>query len=382
MLVIAAPSFDLPSETFIRSHALNILPGRTALICSQERNEFAEKNGFPSLAGVAPWAPARNAIDRVDKGLRQRLELLKPLTLSDRDQARALAFLQSVNASCILVEYLDFGVRFQSLAQKAGLPLFVHAHGNDVSGVARRLGWKGQYRKLFKNVAGVIVPSQFLAEKVMALGADSDLISVCYNGIATGDYSMSLRKPNRLLAVARFVEKKGPLLTLKAFAKVHAARNSAKLVMVGDGPLLSEAKAFVANNRLDGSVEFLGACPREVIMSEFSSASVFLQHSITAKNGDTEGFGITLVEAMASGIPVVATRHNGFVETVEDGDTGFLVPEFDIPGMADATLKLLDSPDMAHAMGTAGRERASRLFSENVASANLRRILGLQSGKT
>jgi glycosyltransferase involved in cell wall biosynthesis len=212
----------------------------------------------------------------------------------------------------------------------------------------------------------------------VGLGANPSAVSVCYNGVETDDYSPSKRIPDKLLSVARFVEKKGPLLTLKAFSKIHAIRRGAKLVMVGDGPLLSEAKAFVSNNGLEGSVEFLGACPREETMAQFLTAAVFLQHSITAKNGDTEGFGITLVEAMASGIPVVATRHNGFVETVEHGRTGFLVPEFDVQGMAEATLRLLNSPELGKSMGLAGRERAQHYFSNKVSNDNLRKILALE----
>jgi glycosyltransferase involved in cell wall biosynthesis len=106
-------------------------------------------------------------------------------------------------------------------------------------------------------------------------------------------------------------------------------------------------------------------------------ASVFVQHSVTASNGDTEGFPIVIVEAMASALPVVSTRHSGIPEGVEDGVTGFLVAEGDVEGMGARLARLLADPSRAAEMGAAGHARFLANFTQATSLARVRAVLGL-----
>ena len=106
-------------------------------------------------------------------------------------------------------------------------------------------------------------------------------------------------------------------------------------------------------------------------------AAVFAQHSVTASNGDTEGFPVAIAEAMASALPVVATRHSGIPEGVVDGETGLLVAEGDVAAMGAALARLLADPGLAARMGAAGRARARATLDQETARARLRDILGL-----
>jgi glycosyltransferase involved in cell wall biosynthesis len=180
-----------------------------------------------------------------------------------------------------------------------------------------------------------------------------------------------------VLALGRLVEKKAPHLTVRAFAAAAAAHDHAHLDVVGDGPLRPLVEAAVAETGMQGRVTLHGALGREACAALMHRASVFVQHSVTAVNGDTEGLPIVVVEAMASGLPVVSTRHSGIPEAVEDGVTGHLVAEGDVAGMGAALGRLLADPARAAERGAAGNARFLAGFTQSATLARLRAALGL-----
>jgi glycosyltransferase involved in cell wall biosynthesis len=230
---------------------------------------------------------------------------------------------------------------------------------------------------MFILAAGIIVPSRFLAEKLAKAGCPSEKLHVSHNGVDASRFAPTRRIPDRLVAIGRLVEKKAPHLTIAAFAKISDRFPEARLSIVGDGPLAPRCRALIGEFKLEARVILHGAQSFTFVAELLNSASVFVQHSVTAKDGDTEGFGISIVEAMASCIPVVTTRHNGFVETVEHGVTGLLVDEHDVDGMASAIAALLEDPASAAKMGEAGRERVLSNFTIEKSCDRLRSIMRL-----
>ena len=166
-------------------------------------------------------------------------------------------------------------------------------------------------------------------------------------------------------------------MAIKAFARVAAELPDARLDMIGSGPMLARCRDLVGSFDLQDRITLHAARDANFVADLLARASLFIQHSVTAPDGDTEGFGISLVEAMASAVPLVVTRHNGFVEVVEDGRTGLLVEEHDVVGMAAAMLALLKDPVRAAAMGQAGRERVISHFTRERSRDGLRAILRL-----
>ncbi|MBK6409433.1 MAG: glycosyltransferase [Flavobacteriales bacterium] len=106
---------------------------------------------------------------------------------------------------------------------------------------------------------------------------------------------------------------------------------------------------------LEGSVDLPGLLPPEQVAERLRGARAFVQHSLTTGTGDMEGTPVAVLEAMASGIPVVSTFHAGIPDVVAHGESGLLSPEFDISGMAAHLVQLIDHPEQADAMGKAGR---------------------------
>ncbi len=299
------------------------------------------------------------------------------MALSAEDERRTVAFLREHRVRVLLVEYLNTAVLFAIAARKAGVPLYVHAHGYDASMLAQKAHWVRRYRKLFRHAAGIVAPSRFLADKLAALGCPEEKLHVSPNGIDPTRFRPTARLPFRAIAVGRLVEKKAPHLTIRAFAEVARHFPEARLDMIGDGPLMDRCRTLVEEHGLATRVRLHGVQPSSVVARFMAEASLFVQHSVTGPDGDTEGFGISLVEAMASEVPLVVTRHNGFVETVLDGETGLLVDEHDVSGMAEAMATLLADSARAREMGEAGRRRVLANFTHDHARDRLRAIMGL-----
>ena len=323
-------------------------------------------------------ARARHLGERVVNGLRFRRERFLDPALRGENEARVRGFLLRHGVQAVLAEYGPNGAQLRLACKRAGIPLFVHFHGFDATKLARDIHWRRHYRRLFHDVAGVIAPSEFLVERLRDLGCPDGKLSVSPNGIDLSNFRKTARENGRILAVGRLVEKKAPHLTIQAFAEVYRARPDCTLDVVGDGPLRETCIAEINRLGLGDSVRLHGAQAPEFVRDLMSRAELFVQHSVTAQDGDMESFGISLTEAMACSVAVVTTDHNGFSETVVAGETGLLVAEHDVEGMARAILTLLEDPERADAMGRAGRARVEAHFTHEKTAARLREIMGLE----
>ncbi|HEY3797716.1 MAG TPA: glycosyltransferase [Caulobacteraceae bacterium] len=374
-LAIAAPSFFQPSETFIRDHARTIAPGATALICADDRD--ADRLGCPVLGGVPSHRQGRDPLTRAVRRSETLWREHVDAQLRPADRRRVAAFLTDHKVKVLLAEFVNVGVLFPAACRDAGVRLFVHAHGYDASRLPLEAGWARRYRSLFGQVAGIIAPSRFLADQLAQLGCPQDLLFVSPYGVDCDRFRPSVHAPLRVLAVGRLVDKKSPQSTIEAFASATEAMPGARLDIVGEGPLRELCQQTIARLGACDRVRLLGAQTSETVADRMSQASLFVQHSVTAADGDTEGLPVGILEAMASGVPVVSTRHSGIPEMVAEGETGLLVDEHDIGGMAAAIRVLLADPQRAKAMGAAGRERVQAHYTQQHAAQRLRAILGL-----
>jgi glycosyltransferase involved in cell wall biosynthesis len=185
---------------------------------------------------------------------------------------------------------------------------------------------------------------------------------VHYIGIDVKRFSASFDLRDRIvLFVGRLVEKKGCEYLLRAMTRVRARSGSARLVIIGDGPLRPSLERLAQTE--DCGATFLGPQNHAVVREWMNRAAVLALPSVTASNGDTEGLPIVLLEGIASGLPVVATHHAGIPEAITHGENGYLVPERDIDGLATYLHVLLSDSDHARSIARAGRRVAERRFS-------------------
>jgi glycosyltransferase involved in cell wall biosynthesis len=171
------------------------------------------------------------------------------------------------------------------------------------------------------------------------------------------------RNPPNFLAVGRFVDKKAPHLTILAFRSVCDAVPEATLSMIGDGPLLEACRLQARALDLGEAVSFLGTRPHADVAAAMGSARAFVQHSIRPSHGDSEGTPVAILEAGASGLPVIATRHAGIPEAVLEDQTGWLVDEGDVSAMADRMVRVARDAALADLAGRRAREHIAAHYS-------------------
>ena len=222
------------------------------------------------------------------------------------------------------------------------LPMIVTLHGIDVTttedryrrSVVGRL-YLSKRRRLWNRASAFTCDSDFLRRKAIEIGFPEGKLLVHYVGIDLNYFKIpSSNEPREsVLFVGRLVEKKGCIYLLRAMQEVQTRFPFARLVIIGDGP--ERPGLEVQATALSIKCEFRGAQPPAVVRQELSLARVFCVPSVTAKTGDSEGFGIVFAEAQAMGVPVVSFAHGGIPEVVCHGKTGLLAPERDHQMLAE-----------------------------------------------
>jgi glycosyltransferase involved in cell wall biosynthesis len=245
------------------------------------------------------------------------------------------------------------------------IPLIVYFLGYDASVTSVLEEHAESYRRMFQEACALIAVSRSIRRRLVSLGAPPQKIHFIPCGVDCSQFSGAspVDGPPLFVAVGRFVQKKAPDLTVKAFARVHAANPAAQLRMIGDGPMLNECRELAKTLGIAEAVEFLGTQPHAVVSSEMHQALCFVQHSVEAPSGDCEGTPCGILEAGASALPVVSTRHAGIPDVVVEGATGFLVDEGDVEGMAKHMLRIAEDRALAARLGQAGRKRIADHFS-------------------
>ncbi len=345
---IVVPYPPAISETFIRAH-IEKLPAEILMV-----------HGWRPSIGSKTVLPFHNiALHKVGRVLLGH-GLEREIT-----SAYVKAF-RTYAPHAVLAEYGTIGAVTVEACKRLGIPLIVHFHGYDAHVRATLDEHRETYPLMFAQAAALIAVSRSMQRQLISLGAPAGKVHYNSYGIDCSAFGGAEpgQAPPLFITVGRFVEKKAPEVTLKAFSQVHRKFPRAELRMIGDGPLLEKCKALASSLGIATAVTFLGAQQHAVVRAEMRNARCFLQHSVEATSGDCEGTPLGILEAGASGLPVVATRHAGIPDVVIEGETGFLVNEHDIDGMAAHMLRLLEEPKLAAKMGQSARTHISINFSQ------------------
>jgi colanic acid/amylovoran biosynthesis glycosyltransferase len=243
-------------------------------------------------------------------------------------------------------------------------PVITYFHGIDVTEIPSRHG-AGFYARLFEAGDRFLIASPHFRDQLLAMGCKPDRITYCPVGIDVASFPLRAApaadpgRPFRLLSVARLTEKKGLGYVLEAVALL-APRFRLTYEVIGDGPLLAALRDRVAELGLAGVVTFHGARTRGDVVAALERADAFVQASITTEKGDQEAIPLSIKEAMARGVPVVATRHGGIPELVLAETNGLLVPERDAEALAQQIGRLIEDGPLRDRIVTAGRAAIER----------------------
>jgi asparagine synthase (glutamine-hydrolysing) len=370
-LAIYSPGIGVLSETFITRHILELAPGNVSVLCetiarSEVGDSLRQRINVHCMSEPRHYWQNR-ALEKICEG-----------RLRDRFHS-ARRFLRKNRVDVVLGEYMDASLPMLRICREAGIPFFVHAHGYDVSQRLRDPFYRKSYLD-YREAAGIITMSEYSRQELIKLGLSGSSIHVIPYGVDVPERTVRRAGSDggQCIAVGRMVGKKAPTLLLESFRRALAEDDRLRLTMVGDGPLLVSAQYYVHSQGLQRSVTLAGAKQALQIPAMLDGADLFLQHSVVDPvSGDSEGLPVSIIEAMAHGLPVVSTRHAGIPEAVVHGETGLLVEEGDLSAMAEAILRLAHDAALRDKMGLAAHERARAHFTWQLERDRLREVLGL-----
>jgi colanic acid/amylovoran/stewartan biosynthesis glycosyltransferase WcaL/AmsK/CpsK len=308
--------------------------------------------------------PARRLHETAQAGLRLRLE--------------ARAFGRNAKFDIIHAHFGPNGVRAVRLRRMGSVagPVLTSFYGYDVSRHWSRAG----YEQLFSEGERFTALSNHMRDSLVALGCPAERTIIHRLGVDVGRFRMKSRTENsrlELISVARLIPKKGIEYALRAVAALTHRKIAVRYTVVGGGPLRDRLEKLANDLKLGDAVVFAGPQPQSAIVQMLQRSDVLLAPSVTAIDGDAEGTPVAILEAQSCGIPVVSTLHAGIPEVVENGRSGFLVPEADVAAMAARIEELSESRSLRQEMGDAGR--AVVIDKHDIAKLNLELFAVYQS---
>jgi glycosyltransferase involved in cell wall biosynthesis len=379
-LAVFTPVIGQWAHHYVRVHIERILPGRTAVVgvCALEPHPLRWSVDAPQLAVEPPIRvdeydadPALVKSACIPEGHQARFR-------SAEHRARMRDFLARHGVRVVLAQWLDTALWMLPVAKEMGLRFFAQAHGTDITGAITSDALRAAYRA-YEGADGVLSPSEFGRRQLVDVGLPPEKVHVVRHPVAIpSSVASPPEHPVRCVVVGRMDPMKGPLLAVEAFARARAAGADLHLDYVGDGILHDAVRQRVGALGIADRVTLHGALPHDRVREVLGRGHLFLHPSVV--HGDEPRYDtcpVAVAEAMAHGLPVVATRHGGIPEEVAHGVSGLLVDEYDVAGLAEAIVALARDPALRQKMGDAGRERAHDAFSLPVVRERMLDLLGL-----
>lgn len=260
--------------------------------------------------------------------------------------------------------------RTHHLARSPRRPFVASFYGRDAGLLPRKAYWRMLYSRLWPAADRFLAEGSHMAETLASIGAPRDRIRVVHLGIDPDAFPFAERslpadgdEPVTALIAASFREKKGISYAIEAFSRVASSHPRLRLRIIGDGPLRPRIEDQIRRLDLSGRVDLLGYRAYDAYSSELSRAHLLLAPSVTASDGDTEGGApVCLLEAQASGLPILATTHCDIPEVTRPGSSALLAPERDAAALAELLDGLMRTPDRWAGMGRAGRAHVEAEF--------------------
>lgn len=381
-------NYPVVSETFInrqiagmisRGHEVEVIAGEYDSAAADPLNARAKISQVrPAGGGPRKLAAIGALLARTLWSPTARRQLAAALAAARNGYGGPLVDIASTGGrhlgsyDAVVAHFGPAGVRAMYL-REAGVfegPIATVFHGFEMSERAVVDRYLTHYRRLFSKTELMLPISRLWRDRLIGWGAPPERVAVQRMGVdldptepVTGEPP---QRPLRILSVARLVEKKGLAHAVAGVAKAAAPVDYA---IIGSGPLESALRVDASTS--PHPIRFLGARPHADVFAELARADVFLLPSIVAENGDMEGVPVSLMEAMARGVIVLATRHSGIPELIEDGVTGLLVDEKDADGIARALDRIASSDLDLPAMRRAARAKVETEFNNATLEAEL-----------
>ena len=259
-------------------------------------------------------------------------------------------FLSRKNIQTLLIHFGPTAIRLLPSAQALGIPIIVYFHGYDVHHKTQWTAHHQNYRTLYRYASTILCASASIAARLQKEGAPKEKTHVLPAYVNFQALTFNNHRPSaaKLLFVGRFCEVKAPHLLLLAFAKMKKNDKKASLTLIGDGPLWESSQMLAKALKIDTDITFLGALPHHKVIQHMQThRALILPSCQTPTNHDKEGTPIVIIEAAASGLPIIATKHEGIAELITHNKEGILVKEYDLLALSKAMKKICHNDALA-----------------------------------
>jgi colanic acid/amylovoran biosynthesis glycosyltransferase len=358
------------SETFIYSYIKNIRNFNQIIVASKRENE-----------DQFTYDPSK--VFTFDEAIPSMVNLPIPLKhrmLLTKKNRFFYNVLKENDVKLVHAHFGYVGVAALAVAKRLNIPLITTFHGLDMSKLGRDLYYRIMYRRMFYYGKAFVVEGSCMRKKLIELGCPKDKAKIIHLGVDIKKFELIQRRVNpgeriKFLMCSRFVEKKGIPYGIKAFAKALKSYDNMELNIIGGES--SEYQTLIEKLGAKDKIKILGKKKHAEVASLMRGSHVFMAPSITARDGDTEGgTPTTVLEAEASGLPLISTFHADIPEAVVDKKTGFLSPEKDFGAMSANILKIVQTPDLLAKMGTEGRRHIEKEYDSTKVTAKLEELYG------
>jgi len=279
------------------------------------------------------------------------------------------SLLERRGADLMHIYFGHTGVHLLPFIEQWDKPCVVSFHGADVAVKEDIAHYPAKLRRLFEVVPLVFARSQSLANRLSEFGCPPEKLRINRTGVPLDEFPFVDRQAPtdghwRVMQACRLIPKKGVATSLRAFAIFKKDHPQAKFYIAGKGPLQPELEMLAAGLGIFKDVHFVGFLSQPKLMELYASSHLFLHPSEMPPDENQEGVPNSILEAMATGLPVAATQHGGIPEAVEHGRTGWLVPEEDHIALANAMQEIARSPRVLTEMGLRAREAVIKRFAQ------------------
>ncbi|HUE41125.1 MAG TPA: glycosyltransferase [Chthoniobacterales bacterium] len=293
----------------------------------------------------------------------------KPWQLSAREAEAITAVLSRESAQLLHIFFGHIAVHLLPLIRKFSKPRVVSFHGADVLVDMDKPAYRKATSEMLRLVTRVFVRSASLQRAVVELGCDENKIDIVRTGIPLREFSFREREfPSdgkwHFLQASRLVQKKGIATTLHAFTRFLNHYPDATLTIAGEGPMSAELKELTRKLKIADRVKLPGFLPAEKLRGVYYASHIFLHPSETGSDGNQEGIPNSMLEAMATGLPVFATDHGGIPEAIENGVSGILVAERDYEALSRVLIEAVQDRDFLKRLARNGAKVVAEKFDQ------------------
>ena len=262
------------------------------------------------------------------------------------------------------------GVHLLPFIREWNKPCVVSFHGFDVAKNQKIDDYPGKLRVLFDSVPIVLARSRSLADRLIRFGCPAEKIRINRTGIPLAEFPFVRREfPRdgawRVLQACRLIDKKGVASAIRAFATFAAKFPRSEFVIAGKGPLQPQLEVLAERLNIASRVHFCGFLSQKDLRWLYHQSHLFIHPSETPADENQEGVPNSILEAMATGLPVIATRHGGIPEAVTENVNGYLSEEHDWENLGQSMIALASSPELYARYSHAAREGVAKNFDQD-----------------